>query len=457
MRIQTLAVILAALCVTQPSPAPAQTAPLMAVGVAKIDITPDYPIRMNGFLARKSESVGVRQQVWAKALAFGSDEEGSAVLITVDTLGIPEEITTEIAQRLEAKKGLQGRRLCITASHSHTAPMINGCAPNIFGEPIPPADQAHIDRYTQEFIDKLEQVAIDALDDRRPATLHWGIGRVGFAKNRRDKSGPVDHDLPTLVVREPDGRERAVYVSYACHCVTLSEPMIGGDWAGYAQAQIEKRYRHATALVSIGCAGDQNPTSGVMNDRADLALAQGEEIAVEVDRLLSMPLRPVTGPLQIQHDRIELPLAPHPSREEFEKLAEQQTPPGYHARVQLAKLERGESLRTHIDYSITSWSFGDSLAMVFLPGEVVSEYGLRIKAELDGKRVWVNAYSNACPCYIPSEKVLKVGGYEGGGAMIYYDQPSRFAPGLEQKIVQTAVDQLKDTFPPAVAKGQGNP
>ncbi|MGN6544624.1 MAG: neutral/alkaline non-lysosomal ceramidase N-terminal domain-containing protein, partial [Aureliella sp.] len=425
------------------------------VGVAKVDITPDYPIRLNGFLMRKEESRGVRQQVWAKALAIGSDRQQPAVLITVDALGIPAEITAEIQKRVERARKGQPIHLAITASHSHTAPMINGCAPNIFGEPIPADAQAHIDRYTQEFTDKLEAVALAALRDRRPSTLHWGIGEVTFAKNRRDKQGPFDHDLPMLAVRDEQGEVRAIYVSYACHCVTLSEPMIGGDWAGFAQQQIEKRYPKAVAMVSIGCAGDQNPSTGVMGDRADLALGQGEEIAVEVDRLLAGRLRPVAGPLTVKQAEIDLAFQPLPSRERFEELAKQTTPIGYHARVQLAKLDRGEKLREHIDYPVHSWSFGDSLAMVFLAGEVVSEYGLRLKSELDGRKLWVNAYANACPGYIPSEKVLKVGGYEGGGAMIYYDQPSIFASGLEQQIIDCALEQLKTTFPPMLEPGKG--
>ena len=39
------------------------------VGVAKIDITPDYPIRLTGYAVRKTESEGVEQRLWAKALA----------------------------------------------------------------------------------------------------------------------------------------------------------------------------------------------------------------------------------------------------------------------------------------------------------------------------------------------------------------------------------------------------
>ena len=40
------------------------------VGVAKVDITPDYPIRLNGFGSRRAESEGVTQRIWAKALAI---------------------------------------------------------------------------------------------------------------------------------------------------------------------------------------------------------------------------------------------------------------------------------------------------------------------------------------------------------------------------------------------------
>ncbi len=82
-----------------------------------------------------------------------------------------------------------------------------------------------------------------------------------------------------------------------------------------------------------------------------------------------------------------------------------------------------------------TWVFGDELAMVFLPGEVVVDYSLRLKREFDASRLWVNAYANDVPCYIPSERVLQEGGYEGGGAMIFYDRPTRFAPGLEDRII----------------------
>ena len=97
--------------------------------------------------------------------------------------------------------------------------------------------------------------------------------------------------------------------------------------------------------------------------------------------------------------------------------------------------------------------------MAFLPGEVVVDYGLRLKKELDGRRLWINAYSNAVPCYVPSERVLKEGGYEGGGAMVYYDLPGPFKPGLEQPIIDAVKAVVGNGFRPQFdpAKTNGRP
>src|SRR5262249_17762969 len=141
------------------------------------------------------------------------------------------------------------------------------------------------------------------------------------------------------------------------------------DWAGFAQHQIERNHPGAIALVSIGCGADSNPRSGVTGAKGDVAEAQGVEIAAEVDRVLKGTLRQVTGLLEIRAERIDLAFAPLPSRKEYAAKGKQQDTPGYHARVQLARLERGEALRTKISYPVQTWTFGDSMAMVFLPGE----------------------------------------------------------------------------------------
>lgn len=423
------------------------------VGVAEVDITPDYPVRLSGFGFRREESEGVNQKIWAKALAFMDAESGPAILITTDNLGVPIAVTKEVARRLQMRIGLLPSRLAITASHTHTAPMLTSVAPTLFSQPIPPEHQARIDQYTHEFTDHLTQVALAAYRDIQPSQVSWGIGQVGFATNRRAQGGPVDHDLPTLVVRDQEGQPRAIYFSYACHCVTLSHNHIGGDWVGYAMEHIESTFPGVIALSSIGCGADSNPNSGVTGDKTEIASSQGQSIADEIKRMLSTPLQPIASSPETRMDSVSLDFAEPRSRVEWEERASQPGAVGYHAQVNLERLDRGEALPTGIDYPIQTWNFGSDLAMVFLPGEVVVDYSVQLKKELDARRLWINAYANDAPCYIPSERILKEGGYEGGYAMIYYDQPQIFAPGLEQKIIHKTRELIPETFHAPEGKG----
>jgi len=415
------------------------------IGVAKIDITPAYPIRLTGYAVRKKESEGVAQHLWAKALAIGSDVEHPAILITVDNCGVPVNVRNEVVSRLKKAGRVQPERVAICSSHTHSGPCVQGFAPNIFGEPLPPEHQAHVDRYTGELIGALERVSLQALAARRPALLSRGQGQAGFAANRRTKGGPVDHQLPALFVVDPDGGLRAVFATYACHCTTLGGELneINGDWAGYAQEEIERDHPGAIALISLGCAGDANP-----NPRSTVELVKkyGREIASAINDIRTNALTPVNGKLVCRTKQIELPFDTLPTRAEWEARAKDTSYPGSHARLNLARLDRGEQLPAKLPYMLQSWVFGDQLAMLFLPGEVVVDYSVRLKQEFDATRLWINAYANDVPCYIPSRRIWQEGGYEGGGAMVYYDRPTRLAENTEDMIISAVHEIIPSRF-----------
>lgn len=87
--------------------------------------------------------------------------------------------------------------------------------------------------------------------------------------------------------------------------------------------------------------------------------------------------------------------------------------------------------------------------MVFLPGEVVVDYAVRLKKELDGSRLWITAYANGLPCYIVSRRVLQEGGYEPNSAISVYGLPAMLAPGVEDEIIET----VKSLVPASLAAG----
>jgi len=424
-------------------------------GAAKVNITPGYPVRLSGYGSRKAENEGVKADIWAKVLALGWNDEPPAIVMTVDNVGVPSTIRDRVLAALK-EQHIVTERLAICSTHTHCAPMVKGNLVNLFGVDLPADQQQRVDRYTQDLTDNLIKAAREAIAAMEPATLSMGHGDVKFASNRRlptptgfinsqNLDGPTDHDLPVLKVTDSLGVVRAVFTSYACHCTTMGWNFIHPDWAGMAQVALEQAFPQAVALTAIGCGADQNPYP-----RSEEALVHqhGEALAQEATRVVNGTTRPLQGPLTCGVRNMTLPYDTLPTPEQWEKQAKDgKTPYERHrAGLFVAMLARRQPVPTALPYLVQAWRFGDDLAMVFLNGEVVVDYGLRLKREFDKERMWINSYSNNVPCYIPSERVLKEGGYEGGGAMLYYGRPGTFAPGLEDKIVAAVHEMVPDSF-----------
>jgi hypothetical protein len=113
------------------------------------------------------------------------------------------------------------------------------------------------------------------------------------------------------------------------------------------------------------------------------------------------------------------------------------------AELLLQELEKTGSINAKYAYPVQGVQFGDDLTLVALAGEVVVDYSLRLKREVTGAPLWVAGYSNDVFGYVPSVRVLKEGGYEGGGAMRYTRLPGPFAPSVEERIVGKVQDVVK--------------
>ncbi|MHC4993644.1 MAG: neutral/alkaline non-lysosomal ceramidase N-terminal domain-containing protein [Planctomycetota bacterium] len=430
-----------------------------AAGFSRIDITPDFPVRLNGYGARREEATGFDARIHVRAMAIRDTNGRLAVALTVDNCAVITPVTEEVYQRLSQVAPLKRERFVICSTHTHSAPTLTNSIAAIFGQTIPPDHQARIDLYTRQLIGQMVTVAMEAIGAMQPANLAWARGELGFAANRRamknDKwagfgenpNGPVDHRVPALFATGPDGKLLGVFANYACHCTTTGggANTIHGDWAGYAADRFEADHPGALALVAIGCGADQNP-----NPRGELAIAQtnGVALAELMHRLWEAGPKPLSANLHAGMANIDLPLETLPDRAHYQAIVDGSSERNaYWARRQLARLDSPQGLRTHVeDYPVTVWSFGDDLAMVFLGGEVVVDYALRLYRELDADRLWINAYTNDVPCYIPSRRILREGGYEADSSMMWYDQPTRFSPAVEDIVIDTVTDLTPTRF-----------
>jgi neutral ceramidase len=139
--------------------------------------------------------------------------------------------------------------------------------------------------------------------------------------------------------------------------------------------------------------------------------------------------------LSARYEIVDLPFAPPPNRAGW--IARLQDSDQYirrHARLMLDILDREGTLPAAQPDPLQVWTFGRDLTLIALGGEVVVDYVLRLRRDYPDRRLWVAGYSNDVFGYVPSLRVLKEGGYEGGDAMIYYGRPGPFAPTVEDVI-----------------------
>jgi hypothetical protein len=431
-----------AIAAVGPAWAAGSTAGELKAGIGRAVITPQGPIWMSGYASRTHPSEGVVHDLWAKALLIEDSGGSRVVLVTTDLIGLPHELAEEVAARLKAKHGLDRSQILLSVSHTHSGPVVWPNLSSMYF--LGPAEHARVVEYGKKLADELVRSVDRAMADRAPAQVSVGHGSVGFAANRREpgksgvrlgvnQGGPVDRDVPVLKVAAPDGKLRAVLFAYACHNTTLGGDwyQINGDYAGFAESELEKALPGATAMFAILCGGDQNPQP---RGKIELARQHGKELAGEVRRVLAGELRPVRGPVRTAYEVTELQFAPH-QRATFEKEATSTDKyKQARAKLMLAAYDTGRPVRA-LPYPVQAVRFGDDLTLLALAGEVTVEYSLRLKRELPKENLVVMGYANEVPCYIPSLAVLRGGGYEPVFSMIYYGQPGPFAENVEETVV----------------------
>ena len=407
-------------------------------GFAKTAITPTESIWMAGFAARTKPSEGVRQDIYVKALALDDGTGRTFVIVTADLVGITRAMSDEIVKR----SGVPRERLVVGASHSHSGPVVGR-----LDRPGFTLDERHaavVRRYAPILLDNVVKTIAQAVRDLRPATLSFGQGFAGFAVNRRrvrlrGLPGPVDHDVPVLAVRAPDGSLRAVVAGYACHATVLSDYQISGDWPGFYQEEFARAHPGAEAMFVAGCGADANP---LPRNTVELARGYGRILAAAVDEVVRGKMAPVAGPIAAVFDTVDLPFAPPPTRAQLQaELASKVAVRRENAAQLLAKLDRDGRLPDHYAYGIEVWRFGTALRWIVLSSEVVADYSLRLKGRYGWEDTWVSAYANDACGYIPSLRVLREGGYEGGEAMAYQGHPGPWGERVEE-IIAAKVEEL---------------
>jgi neutral ceramidase len=375
-------------------------------GVAKVNITPAIGCRMAGYGSRKHGAVGIRDEIWARAL-YLTDGESSFVLLGIETVGLRGPVVERVRQRVEEQTGIPGSHVFIAATHTHSGPDVRSSDV----DPVTANNVAVVE-------DKLVGVVAWAKNSTTPARIFYHREQAQCGINRREwRDGRVvlgqDPDQPVypwvdiLEVTDAQRKTMAVWFCHPCHAVVMgsSNYLISGDFPGAAARYIEEQ-TGAVAIFANGCAGNINSNP------------HGADFAA-VDRLGHYLGAAVMKALLSSVDGQEL----------TPKLAS----------LQHAFTLPADSDSTGIAMKVHAASIGD-VALIGLPAEVFIELGMSIQEQSPFDLTIPVGYANGYQGYVPTAQAFDEGGYEVGARV--RDQEIRITAAAPAVLVEESVKAL---------------
>jgi len=400
--------------------------PLRA-GTAKIDITPEKPVKMAGYASRTELSQGVHDPLSARVVAFENNGK-RLVLVSTDIIGFYDGTAEKLRSAILDEFKLDPSELFLTAIHTHSGP-----SPTIDKEKGHPNNV----EYTENLKGKLTEAIRSAFSSMGPVNVGSGVGYCPIGANRRELNispsgessirlgrnpyGPTDKEVLVIKLAKPDGDAIAALFDYATHatCLGGKNLVISGDVLGLAEQFVEKILGEGKiAPAFAGASGNIDPwfrvlpafnnESGWIPEPVLLGTMLGEEV-VHVYRAIETPARR-GGEINTAFTILKLP-----SKPKDETGAQKDLPP--------------------TPLALTAGRIGD-IAFVGIGCEVLTEIGMAIKAASPYKRTFVITHCNGAAGYLAPGHLHVEDGYE--------IRSSPFAPSAADMVVKQAVKMLHE-------------
>lgn len=425
----------------------------MHAGVATRKITPPVGIEMMGFAARDHGAEGIHDDLFVKTLWL-SDGTTQMALISADLSGLAEAEVGLIKGRIGVRCGVSPGQILINCTHTHAGPLV---ARRTYGR------GEFDDAYRDHLRNAMVECAAEAQAAQQLATLSLSTGTCDVGVNRRlptpggivmapNPDGHWNRDALALLVETREGAPLAVLFSVSCHPTTMGADnyQISAEYPGVACRVLEAALDGAVALFMQGAAGEIKPrqTGDPANQRfrsgtfSDVE-AVGQEVARTILHMIARPGRTVRGALHAAAGAAMLPFdLPADPGEYYRTLAGDEAKPAAVQQWAVQRLSQWKegALPAAIDCPVQVLGIGDVLRLAAFGGELCSPHADHIKEALSADVVYSMGYSNGGIGYLPTDAMLREGGYEAVDSVPYMTGLSApFALGIDQRLVDAVV------------------
>lgn len=234
---------------------------MLIAGFGKSVITPKLGARLMGYANRTSPSIGVHDDLHARAIAFEAGERTWA-LCAVELCYLRESQVAAVREIVQKRTGFPGKHLLLSAVHTHSGP-----------------DDQDRQSWDKPLVELIADAIVQAIQRMGPARIGTGSGFLyGWSINRRWLDRPVDPFVGVIRIDNEDGKPLGVVSNFGCHAVVLGYDnfLTSADWPGVTSQFIEEALGpNSVCLVTQGGSGDVNPLTSQVRARLQSGISIG--------------------------------------------------------------------------------------------------------------------------------------------------------------------------------------
>ncbi|MFB5190678.1 neutral/alkaline non-lysosomal ceramidase N-terminal domain-containing protein [Alicyclobacillus fastidiosus] len=414
---------------------------VLRLGIAKVDITPEYPITLAGFAHRSGTFTNVAHPLNAKIFAFAHEEQ-TVLLISADLIWWGPASIERLQAECKRQWGLAPMHVLFHATHTHSGPQVS--------DQFVPSLGTFSGNYVSWMETRVLQGVANAMANMEPVSVEMGNGAWYEGIHRRkikdgvcimapNPDGPNDPTVTVVHFRTTKGQTKGVLVHATCHPTTTDENRISSEFPGVAMEQVETHLGSGVIAAYLqGFCGDVRPAlregdAFVRGTDGDVRRIGGS-LAAEVIRILdSGEIAQVeTGAFTVETQKVALRVREIPEAETLNHAA---TESGVCSEWANLLIQHPERLAPTVQLQFTLVRLADRLAFLAANAEMVVEYGLQIRQEFHNA-VLPLGYTNGMIGYVPTARQIVEGGYEASESCAYFGLPSSFDEQIEIDITK---------------------
>ena len=286
-------------------------------GAATADLTPQGSVFLFGYPHAARHSTGVHDRLESSALFLRSRGE-SVLFIANDLIFVTKTLAAEVRRRISARTGIPVCAIVVTATHTHSGPVMVDYVSNGADHVVPKANRAYLAFVAESMI----SAGCSAVQSAVPAEIGLAVAQAnGVGTNRHDPQGPADPGVPVLVVRSLDKKTPlACMVAYAMHPTVLHEDstLISGDFPHFTRCFLRTNGilpDGCPVLYHNGASGNQSPRHMTRANTMAEAQRLGEKLGQSIAQVISSMAFRAQMPLYSRCTFVELKLREFPSLE----------------------------------------------------------------------------------------------------------------------------------------------